>query len=101
MIPIEAGHITQRVDINEEVYPNMPPLNLLKDQQVTDVLTWIRNNFAYKASDVKRKGSGIRNFWYGFEKITFIDTTHKNRWRKSASLSVELKSFTFFIEWKQ
>jgi mono/diheme cytochrome c family protein len=30
----------------------MPPFNALKDQQVADVLTYIRNNFGNKASAV-------------------------------------------------
>lgn len=41
------------VEIDGEVYSNpMPPLNFLTDQQVADVLTYVRNNFENKASAI-------------------------------------------------
>jgi mono/diheme cytochrome c family protein len=37
-------------EIDGEVYTNvMPPFNYLKDQQISDVLTYIRNSFGNKA----------------------------------------------------
>ena len=44
------------VDIDGESYSNnMPALNSLKDQQIADVLTYIRNNFGNKAAAVNPK----------------------------------------------
>jgi mono/diheme cytochrome c family protein len=44
----------QNVEIEEETYTNkMPPLKtVLKDQQIADVLTYVRNSFGNKASAV-------------------------------------------------
>jgi mono/diheme cytochrome c family protein len=44
----------KNVDIDEETYSNpMPPLgSILKDQQIADVLTFVRNSFGNKASAV-------------------------------------------------
>lgn len=44
----------KNVDIDEETYANpMPPLgSILKDQQIADVLTYVRNSFGNKASAV-------------------------------------------------
>jgi mono/diheme cytochrome c family protein len=44
----------KNVDIDEETYSNpMPPLGgILKDQQIADVLTYVRNSFDNKASAV-------------------------------------------------
>lgn len=44
----------KNVDIDEETYSNpMPPLGgILKDQQIADVLTFVRNSFGNKASAV-------------------------------------------------
>ena len=44
----------KNVDIDEETYSNpMPPLGgILKDQQIADVLTYVRNSFGNKASAV-------------------------------------------------
>jgi mono/diheme cytochrome c family protein len=40
-------------DIEGETYTNiMPPFNYLKDQQISDVLTYIRNSFGNKALPV-------------------------------------------------
>jgi len=40
-------------DIDGEEYTNiMPPFNYLKDQQISDVLTYIRNSFGNKALPV-------------------------------------------------
>ncbi|MDR6565161.1 Cytochrome c, mono-and diheme variants [Chitinophaga ginsengisegetis] len=41
------------VPIDDEYYSNnMPPHNFLKDQEIADVLTYVRNNFGNKASAV-------------------------------------------------
>ncbi len=43
----------QGVDINDEPYNNvMPSQDFLTDQQMADVLTYVRNNFGNKASAV-------------------------------------------------
>lgn len=44
----------KNVDIDEESYSNpMPPLgSVLKDQQIADVLTYVRNSFGNKAAVV-------------------------------------------------
>lgn len=44
----------KNVDIDDESYSNpMPPLgSILKDQQIADVLTFVRNSFGNKASAV-------------------------------------------------
>jgi len=44
----------KNVDIDEETYSNpMPPLGgILKDQQIADVLTYVRSSFGNKASAV-------------------------------------------------
>lgn len=44
----------KRVEIDGEDYSNnMPPLNFLTDQQIADVLTYVRNDFGNKATMVK------------------------------------------------
>ncbi|SEW32004.1 c-type cytochrome [Chitinophaga arvensicola] len=41
------------VPIDDEYYSNnMPPHNFLKDQEIADVLTYVRNNFGNKAGAV-------------------------------------------------
>ena len=43
----------QDVEINGETYSNvMPSHNFLTDQQIADVLTYVRNNFGNKASGI-------------------------------------------------
>ena len=43
----------QSVDIDGESYSNnMAPHNFLKDQEIADVLTYIRNNFTNKTTAV-------------------------------------------------
>lgn len=54
LIKIVLNGFSERVDIDGDAYSNnMPALNFLKDQQVADVLTYIRNDFGNKASAVK------------------------------------------------
>lgn len=53
LINVVLNGFAEHVDIDGESYSNnMPPLNALKDQQVADVLTYIRNNFGNRASAV-------------------------------------------------
>jgi mono/diheme cytochrome c family protein len=58
----------KNVDINEETYNNpMPALgSVLKDQQIADVLTYVRNSFGNKAAaitavDVKKTRADVKN----------------------------------------
>ena len=44
---------TQKVPIDGKYYSNnMPPQATLQDQEIADVLTYIRNSFKYKASAI-------------------------------------------------
>ena len=44
---------TEKVPIDDEYYSNnMPPQNALSDQQIADVLTYIRSSFGNKSSAV-------------------------------------------------
>lgn len=60
LINIVLKGFKERVDIDGNNYSNnMPPLNYLTDQQIADVLTYVRNDFGnkatlIKAADVKR-----------------------------------------------
>lgn len=54
IIKVVLNGFTQNVDIDGESYSNnMPPQNFLKDQEVADVLTYVRNSFGNKAVAVK------------------------------------------------
>lgn len=54
LIKVVLNGFVQNVDIDGESYSNnMPPHNFLKDQEIADVLTYVRNNFQNKASAVK------------------------------------------------
>lgn len=53
MIGIVLKGFDKRVEIEGEDYSNnMPPLSYLTDQQIADVLTYVRNDFGNKASAV-------------------------------------------------
>lgn len=53
LIKVILNGFTQNVDIDGESYSNnMPPHNFLTDQQIADVLNYVRNNFGNKASAV-------------------------------------------------
>lgn len=53
LINIVLKGLNTVLEIDDEVYNNaMPPLNFLTDQQVADVLTFVRNNFQNKATSV-------------------------------------------------
>ncbi|EHQ29137.1 c-type cytochrome [Mucilaginibacter paludis] len=54
LIKIVLNGFAQNVDIDGQSYSNtMPPQNMLKDQEIADVLTYVRNSFTNKASAVK------------------------------------------------
>jgi mono/diheme cytochrome c family protein len=53
LIKVVLNGFTQPVDIDGESYSNnMAPHNFLKDQEIADVLTYIRNNFTNKATAI-------------------------------------------------
>lgn len=50
---IVLNGFSEKVEIDGDVYSNiMPSLNYLSNQQIADVLTYVRNNFGNKASAV-------------------------------------------------
>ncbi|WP_448701333.1 c-type cytochrome [Mucilaginibacter sp. AW1-3] len=54
VIKVVLNGFAQNVDIDGESYSNnMPPQNFLKDQEIADVLTYVRNSFGNKATAVK------------------------------------------------
>jgi len=53
LINIVLKGLTQPIEINDEEYTNpMPPQTQLSDQQIADVLTFVRNNFGNKGTAV-------------------------------------------------
>ena len=53
LIKVVLNGFPSPVDIDGESYTNsMPPHNFLKDQEIADVLTYVRNNFSNKATAV-------------------------------------------------
>lgn len=53
LITILLKGMDQEVEINGNYFSNtMPPQQFLKDEEIADVLTYIRNNFGNKASAV-------------------------------------------------
>lgn len=54
MIRIVLNGFNEEVEIDDQVYHNtMPSQAYLKDQEIADVLTYVRNSFGNKASAVK------------------------------------------------
>jgi len=54
IIKVVLNGFTQNMDIDGESYSNnMPPQNFLKDQEIADVLTYVRNSFGNKATAIK------------------------------------------------
>jgi mono/diheme cytochrome c family protein len=54
IIKIVLNGFNEKVDINGDTYTNvMPAQTILTDQEVADVLTYVRNSFGNKASAVK------------------------------------------------
>ena len=53
LIHIILHGLNQNIEIEDQVFTNpMPALNILKDQEIADVLTYVRNSFGNKASAV-------------------------------------------------
>lgn len=53
LINIVLKGFNEKIEIEGEHFSNaMPPLNILKDQQIADVLTYVRSNFGNKAPAV-------------------------------------------------
>ena len=53
LITIILNGLDKEIEINGEFYNNvMAPHNFLKDQEIADVLTYVRNSFGNKASAV-------------------------------------------------
>ncbi len=53
LIKIILKGLNENIEIDGETFTNpMPALNILKDQQIADVLTYVRNSFGNKASTV-------------------------------------------------
>ena len=53
LIHIILHGLNQNIEIEDQVFSNtMPALNILKDQEIADVLTYVRNSFGNKASAV-------------------------------------------------
>lgn len=54
IIKIVLNGFNEQTDIDGESYSNaMPSMDFLKDKEIADVLTYVRNNFGNKASAVK------------------------------------------------
>lgn len=53
LINIVLKGLNEEIEVDGEVYHNpMPPHNFLTDQQIADVLTFVRNSFTNKATAV-------------------------------------------------
>jgi mono/diheme cytochrome c family protein len=53
LIKVVLNGMDEEVEINGKYYENtMPPQSTLKDEQIADVLTYIRNSFGNKADAV-------------------------------------------------
>lgn len=53
LIKIVLHGLNENIEIDGEYFTNpMPALNVLKDQQIADVLTYVRNSFGNKASAI-------------------------------------------------
>ena len=53
LIKIILKGLNENIEIDGETFANpMPALNVLKDQEIADVLTYVRNSFGNKASAV-------------------------------------------------
>jgi mono/diheme cytochrome c family protein len=54
LINIVLKGLDEEIVVNDETYSNvMPPVNYLSDLEIADVLTYVRNSFGNKASQVK------------------------------------------------
>jgi mono/diheme cytochrome c family protein len=53
LIHIILHGLSRNIEIEDEVFTNpMPALNILKDEEIANVLTYVRNSFGNKASSV-------------------------------------------------
>jgi mono/diheme cytochrome c family protein len=53
LIRILLDGLNEEIEVNDEKYSNvMPAFNTLSDQEIADVLTYVRNSFGNKASAV-------------------------------------------------
>ena len=53
IIKVILKGLNENIEIEDEVFTNpMPPLNILKDKEIADVLTYVRNSFGNKASAI-------------------------------------------------
>lgn len=54
LINVVLKGLDEEIEVDGETYHNvMPPLSYLSDQEIADVLTYVRNNFGNKASAIK------------------------------------------------
>lgn len=63
LIKIVIEGMTGEIDVNGDIYNNyMPPMNYLTNEQIADVLSYIRSNFGNEAPPVSpEKVSKFRN----------------------------------------
>jgi mono/diheme cytochrome c family protein len=53
LIGIILNGLDKEIEVNDETYSNtMPSLAMLSDKEIADVLTYVRNNFGNKASQI-------------------------------------------------
>lgn len=53
LINVVLKGLDEEIEVDGETYHNvMPPLSYLSDQEIADVLTYVRNNFGNKASAI-------------------------------------------------
>jgi len=54
LINVVLKGLDEEIDVNDEIYSNtMPSFAMLSDQEIADVLTYVRNSFGNKASQIK------------------------------------------------
>jgi mono/diheme cytochrome c family protein len=54
LINVILKGMDQEIEVNDETYSNtMPSFATLSDQEIADVLTYVRNSFGNKASQIK------------------------------------------------
>jgi mono/diheme cytochrome c family protein len=53
LINVVLKGMDEEIEVDGETYHNvMPPLDYLSDQEIADVLTYVRNNFSNKAAAI-------------------------------------------------
>lgn len=54
LINVVLKGLDEEIEVDGETYHNvMPPISYLSDQEIADVLTYVRNSFGNKASAIK------------------------------------------------